>query len=160
MSPARALGPGAIVLVLLGCSIRPERSVLAEFFAASRLRDTTALSRISLVVLEPREVGAVGEFKIRNVSGQRRLPFSPDSQVARLSLLGRPDPRARGGQPGEIETEDVTLTAPLRTPDGRKAEVSLVVTLDRAVLGNDRETGRWIVTAVRGAAVARALPRP
>ncbi len=154
------LAAAAVLLVLLACSVSREQLVLEEFFAASRLRDTTALSRLSIVVLEPREAGAVGRVEVRRVSGMERAPFSWGDRVAELSLQGISDPNAPG-LAGEIESEEVTVVAPLRSPDGRQGEATLVVTLGRAVVQGDRKVGgRWIVTAVKGVPGARALPRP
>jgi hypothetical protein len=162
MKPWRAFACGAALAILSGCSVRPEHSVLDEFFAASRLRDLTRLSRISLVVLEPREAGAVGKFNIQSVSSVRRAPLQPGDPMARLSLLSRAAELSGGaGLTGEIETEEVTLVGPLRRPAGPTSDATLIATLSRAVVRTDaRITGRWIVTAVRGAAEARLLPPP
>jgi hypothetical protein len=145
------------VWALTACTIRPEYSVLDEFFAASKLRDTTALAKISLVILEPREAGTVGRLKIRSVSNIARAPLRTDDRVVRLSLLPVSDVSALSALTGEVETEQVVVAATLRTPDGRESESPLTVTLGRAALSPNRQTGRWIVTAVQGAATARAL---
>jgi hypothetical protein len=162
MKPWGALACGVALAILFGCAVRPEHSVLDEFFLASRLRDLTRLSRISLVVLEPREAGAVGKFNIQSVSSVRRSPLQAGDQVVRLSLLARaPALSNAAGLTGEIETEEVTLLGPLRRPSGPTSDATLIATLSRAIVRGDRRiTGRWIVTAVRGAAEARPLPPP
>jgi hypothetical protein len=46
----------------------------------------------------------------------------------------------------------VTVNATIRTPDGQTIEKPLVVTLERAVMKDEKGqelTGRWIVTHVR-----------
>ncbi len=160
------LGFLASSLLTLACSVPREQSVLDEFFVASRLRDTTALARISLVVLEPREAGTVGRFKIRSLSGIQRVPLSADDPVVERSLLAlhdgvtlQEDERMRALR-GELETEEVTLVTTLMSPDRVKPNATLVATLRRARVQGPEGTvvGRWIVTGVRGAAVARALP--
>ena len=45
-------------------SAASERALLDQFFAASRLRDRTALARFSTVVFEPRTDGIVEEFVV------------------------------------------------------------------------------------------------
>src|SRR5207248_1357939 len=52
-----------LVALLSACGVRPERSILDEFFAASRLRDKTALAKFSTVTFEPLEQGIVVDYK-------------------------------------------------------------------------------------------------
>jgi hypothetical protein len=156
----------ALTLLTLACSVPREQSVLDEFFVASSLRDITALARISLVVLEPRDAGTVGRFEIRGLSGIERAPLRADDPVVERSLLALHDGVALQGDEGtrapsgEIETEEVTLVTTLWAPDGAKANATLVATLRRARVKGPQGTlvGRWIVTGVRGAAVASVLP--
>jgi hypothetical protein len=165
-SRLRGVVVAAVQVLTLACSVPREQSVLDEFFGASRLRDLTALARISLVVLEPREVGTVGQFTIRSVSGIERAALRGDDPVVERSLLALHDAvTLRGDEEmraliGELETEEVTLVTTLRAPDGEKPNATLVATLGRARVPRNEGTlvGRWIVTGVRGAAVARALP--
>jgi hypothetical protein len=91
----------------------PERPLLEQFFAASRLRDRTALQKISTTIFEPRARGIVRQFEIVKVV-----------------------PRADGSR------RDVTIVAPVATPDGRTVQETLDVSLERDA------GGRWIVTAV------------
>jgi hypothetical protein len=109
----------------LGCSVPPERVLLADFFAASRLRDLTALADLSTVVYEPREQGTISEFEIRSIAPAR--------------------------QDGSDLTKDVTVVAPVRTPQGGSVERTLVVTLRRpAKLPEDRPLyGGWKIVAIR-----------
>ena len=79
-----------------GCSNARERALLDQFFAASRLRDLTALRSISNVVFEPREQGTVLSFDIKGVeevsAGSKLVRVEaqvrrPDGQTARETLL-------------------------------------------------------------------------
>jgi hypothetical protein len=58
-----------LALTVLGCTTAAEQRLLTQFFAASRLRDLTALSNISTVVFEPTVDGVVTSFDITGVSG-------------------------------------------------------------------------------------------
>jgi len=97
--------------VAIACSVPQERSVLDRFFSASRLRDKTALSNFATVVFEPLEQGIIIDFEIIRVSA-------------------------------EIDdAKTVTISAPVKRPDGQVVEKTLDVTLER-------RAGRWIVTHV------------
>jgi hypothetical protein len=111
-----------MTLAVIGCSTAAEQSILSQFFAASRLRDTTALKNIATVVFEPATQGIVTSFEITNIEPHRNS--------------------------GELVSETVSISAPVKLPSGRTARKDLVVTIQRG-------TGQWIVTAV-----ADALPRP
>jgi hypothetical protein len=51
---------------------------------------------------------------------------------------------------GELVSKDVTVSAPVRLPDGSTVQKTIVITLQRATLRGDKEiTGRWIVTGFR-----------
>jgi hypothetical protein len=85
-----------ITAVLPGCSNAREHALLDQFFAASRLRDITALRSISSVVFEPREQGTVLNFEIKAVeevsAGSKIVRVEaqvrrPDGQTAREILL-------------------------------------------------------------------------
>ena len=74
-------------LLLAGCSEGRERALLDKFFAASRLRDLTAVRTVSSVVFEPREQGTVIGFDIKSVE-----KVSPGSKIVRLDAqVRRPD---------------------------------------------------------------------
>jgi hypothetical protein len=79
-----------------GCSNAREHALLDQFFAASRLRDLTALRNVSSVVFEPREQGTVLSFEIKSVeevsAGSKLVRVDahvrrPDGQIAREMLL-------------------------------------------------------------------------
>jgi len=119
----------AIAVVLGGCAA-PEQSLLDAFFGASRLRDTTALQRVSTVIFEPREQGIVRTFEITGVTPER--------------VDGR-----------QTITKEVTVVAPVILPDGQTVRKTLVVALTRGSAG---EPNRWMVTGVREAAASRPAP--
>jgi hypothetical protein len=81
---------------------------------------------------------------------QRKL--KAESGMVRLSLdnpANQVDPTKRSG---ELVTKEVTLNAPVRTPDGSSADRTLVVTMQRAILqGEPPVEGKWIITNVRDA---------
>ena len=52
-------------LVLVGCSSGPERPILNQFFAASRLRDNTTLANFSTVSFRPGRAGNGVELRHR-----------------------------------------------------------------------------------------------
>ena len=54
-------------LGVIGCSTAAEQSILSQFFAASRLRDITALKNIATVVFEPATQGIVTSFEITKI---------------------------------------------------------------------------------------------
>jgi hypothetical protein len=106
--------------VVTACGVPPERSVLDQFFAASRLRDKTALGRFSTVIFEPLEQGIIVDFKITTVTLE------------------------------ESNRKKVIITAPVTLPDGSVAQKTLEITLQRGILTTDPESARrWAVTGVR-----------
>jgi hypothetical protein len=120
--------------VAAGACIRAEQPILSQFFAASRLRDLTALATLSTVVFEPTTNGTVTTFTITVVSPER--------------------------QDGGRRTKDVTVDAPVRLPSGQTVAKTLVITLQRGDSKNGtRNVDRWIVTGFREAAPAAATPR-
>ncbi len=128
MSDCRLTVALTSALTLAGCAA-PEQALLEEFFAASRLRDRTALQRLSTVTFEPLQQGIVRTFRIGGVTPERA--------------------------DGDMVTKDVRVDAPVILPDGRAVQKTLVVTLQRATGG---DSGRWIVTGVRDAPASRAAP--
>jgi hypothetical protein len=105
MRPARAA-----VLVLLmtltaaACAPDAERTLLMQFFAASRLRDLTALRKFSTVVFEPASDGIVTSFDIAAMTAVQGADGQPGSKV-------------------------VSISAPVRLPDGRTVVKHFVVTI-------------------------------
>jgi hypothetical protein len=81
---------------------------------------------------------------------QRKL--KTESAMVRLSLDNPANPVDPTKRSGELVTKEVTLSAPVRTPDGSSADRTLVVTMQRAILqGEPPVEGKWIITSVRDA---------
>jgi hypothetical protein len=122
MRKASALAVALVTLTVLSCSHDAERALLNQFFAASRLRDLTALQKIATVVFEPATDGIITSFEV-------------------LKLTAAPGPD------GKAESEQVSISAPVRLPDGRTVTKTLLVTLERRP-ADGNQTG-WMITAVR-----------
>jgi len=82
--------------------------------------------------------------------GEARSKLAAENAVAQLSLanLGKtPDLKK---QDGELVTKEVTVSAPVKRPNGQTEQKTLLFTMRRVVLkGNPDITGRWIITAVK-----------
>jgi hypothetical protein len=111
--------------VLAACSVPPEHPIISDFFAASRLRDFTVLSRFSTTILEPRERGTVSRFEVERVG-----PEQAD---------------------GDSIVKEVSVVAVLRQPDGQTVEKPMVVTLRRPqkVVEERPLYGGWKVVEVK-----------
>jgi hypothetical protein len=57
-----------MTLTFLSCSAPAEQLLLSQFFAASRLRDLTALQHVATVVFEPGVDGVVTSFDVTRVT--------------------------------------------------------------------------------------------
>ncbi|MSO30101.1 MAG: hypothetical protein EXQ48_04040 [Acidobacteria bacterium] len=53
----------------------PEQQALANFFRASRVRDSAALANIAAVAFDPRTDGSVQEFTIVSIGAEERRPM-------------------------------------------------------------------------------------
>lgn len=114
----------------------PEQPIVGDFFAASRLRDLTALSRFATVVFEPKEQGTVSRFTIQRVSPERAE--------------------------GDMRVKDVEVAATVHGPDGRVVKKALTITLEKRM--REAETQRtlydgWIVTRFTDAPAFPSPPR-
>jgi hypothetical protein len=85
----------AIVLVI-GCGVlSPDEQLLTDFFEASRLHDTSTVSRMSSVTLNPRTDGIVQDFEVEDASDDgagrrvwvRATVRQPDGAVAERLLV-------------------------------------------------------------------------
>ncbi len=97
-----------------------DHQLLDRFFAASRLRDRTALARLSTVILEPSVDGMVERFEV----------------VSTATL--------------DAQTRQLTVQAQIRGPNELVTERRLAVTITRAEAASlaTASTG-WVVTAIR-----------
>jgi hypothetical protein len=120
-----------VAAALTACAPPPEARILGEFFNASRLADHTALQKIATTWFSPAVDGIVTSFTITGV-------------VAR--------------QAGGRETKDVSMSAPVKLPDGRTLQKNLLVTLQRDAGASGGVAARWIVTAVRDSAAGLSIP--
>jgi hypothetical protein len=121
----------SLLLTLAGCSSAAERTLLTQFFAASRLRDLTALRNIATVVFEPATDGTVTSFDLVAVAVTQ-------------------------AQQGEPIAEDVSISAPVRLPDGRTVVKTFVVTMQRSDLAR-RDS--WMITAIKAGPASPSTPR-
>lgn len=122
MRVAAALVVSMMAMTALGCGPNTERAVLTQFFSASRLRDLTALQKIATVVFEPARDGIITSFDIVQmtaVQGPNGLPVS----------------------------EGITISAPVRLPDGRTVLKNLVVTMEHRPAGDQDPSHGWLITA-------------
>ena len=136
MWPARA----AVVVLLMtltaaACAPDAERTLLTQFFAASRLRDLTALRKFSTVVFEPLSDGIVTSFDISAMTAVR-------------------------GADGLPVSKDVSISAPVRLPDGRTVVKTFVITMARAQPGSQDPGSGWMITAINERAASPSTPRP
>ena len=117
MIPRARLGAGGMLVVsllALACSSHAaEQLLLEQFFSASRLRDRTALQQIATVTFEPRQQGTVAAFTIVKVEDLEQST-------------------------GVAASKQVTVSAPVRLPDGRTVTKKIVLVLQRR--------DRWFVT--------------
>jgi hypothetical protein len=102
---APAILVSLMAVAVVGCSTASEQSLLSQFFAASRLRDTTALRNIATVVFEPNTQGIITSFEIMDV-----VPH---------------------GNGGASRSKDVSISAPVKLPSGQTAQKRLIVTIQR-----------------------------
>ncbi len=84
MRVRRAASVVFMTLALVNCSTSVEQQQLTRFFDACRLRDLTALSKLSTVVFEPAVDGIVTGFEITSVSGDAVLRTLSISAPVRL----------------------------------------------------------------------------
>jgi hypothetical protein len=119
---------------LSSCAGDAERVLLAQFFAASRLRDLTALSKLSTVVFEPASDGIVTSFEITAI-------------------------QATPGPDGHPMAKDVSIVAPVRSPSGDTALKAFVITMSRGVPGSDQyRLGTWLITAINAGPASPSTP--
>jgi hypothetical protein len=127
----RVLALAVALAALAACAPRPEEPILGEFFNASRLADRTALQKVATTWFNPAVDGIVTGFDI-------------------TAVVTRP----AGGR----DTKDVSISAPVKLPDGQTLQKNLVVTLERDVLAAGSTPGRWMVTAIRDSPAGLSTP--
>ena len=124
-----------MALTLASCSAAAEQPLLTQFFAASRLRDLTALQTIASVVFEPNVQGVITSFDVTQV----------------VSVV---EPT------GDRESKEVSISAPVRLPDGRTQQKNFVITITRGRSdGGTNHWGGWMITAIRDGSGSPSTPR-
>lgn len=152
----------APILALFGwcCTVAPEYLLLERYFAASRLRDRTALSRFATAVFEPHINGTVSTFEILAVTPERPsadggttggLGGMADAQrIAAMSLADPLHPVDTTAANVALTLREVTVSAEVRSPDGITRTERIVVVVQRArVEGGEARQGGWVVTGFR-----------
>jgi hypothetical protein len=135
MRKASASAVALATLTVLSCAHDAERATLNQFFAASRLRDLTALQKIATVVFEPASDGIVTTFEIVRVT-------------------------AVPGSNGKSESEAISISAPVRLPDGRTVTKTVVVTMERRPVEGDRNPARgWMITGFSAGPASPSSPQ-
>jgi hypothetical protein len=139
MRLSRALGVGLMVsmatVTLSSCSGAAEQTLVSQFFAASRLRDLTALSKVATVVFEPASDGIVTSFEITAI-------------------------QATQGPDGHPMVKDVSIVAPVKSPSGETAVKAFVIRMSRGVPGSDQyRLGTWLITAINAGPAVPSTPR-
>jgi hypothetical protein len=71
-----ALAVLSLTVLSASCSGGSEQSIIGQFFDASRLRDNTALARVSVVMFDPSSQGTVTSFMVQNISPEQRKPLA------------------------------------------------------------------------------------
>jgi hypothetical protein len=146
-----------VALAAINCAVASDRMLLDQFFAASRLRDRTALARFATVVFEPRTDGIVQKFVVLKAAPERQVDEGrssgqpaglPDERqrVISLSLADPTDPLDLSALQTVLLEKTVTVSARIDPGDGTPVTRSIVLTLQRARLEHARgRLGRWIV---------------
>jgi hypothetical protein len=92
--------------------------------------------------------------------GDARRKLASETVVVDMSINGGPTHIDVTKYDGELVSKDVSISAPVKQPDGQTAQKNYVITMQRAILQTDKEiTGRWIITSVKDAAGAASTPR-
>ena len=105
--------PVAVLVVAAlssGCG-RQERSAVDQFFAASRLRDKTAIQKVATVIFEPNVQGMVESFEITKVGEE------------------------------ENGAKTVTVSAQVKLPDGRMVQKTIVLTMTGGIITGFLDAG-------------------
>ena len=87
----------------------------------------------------------------RKVSESKRK-LAAESDVVELSVVEPGKTLDITKYDGELVSKDVTIAAPVKSPDGQMSNKTLVITLERAELKGDKPiVGRWIVANIKEA---------
>jgi len=129
------LAVALLTVALASCSSADEKTLLAQFFAASRLRDLTAVHNVATVAFEPATDGIVTSFEVVGIT------------VVQASE-------------GQATVKDVVVVAPVRLFDGRTVSKTLIVTMQRGLPGTDQSrSGGWMITAFKADPASPLTPQ-
>jgi hypothetical protein len=109
------------VAFMAACGYWREEALLEQFFAASRLRDKTALRNIATVAFEPADQGIVTRFVVTSVTAEEG-----DARLV---------------------SKNVTVAAPVRSFSGQIRQKRIFLTLQRSDGGPWMITGVTVVGA-------------
>jgi hypothetical protein len=122
-----------VALTWAGCAGGAERALIGQFFAASRLRDLTALHSLATIVFEPKTDGIVADFDVLRIDP---VPAAGARTVAKRVLI----------------------SAAVRVPDGTVVVKTFVVTMRQGGPGSDPRWGRWMITAIQAGPASPSTP--
>jgi hypothetical protein len=92
--------------------------------------------------------------------GDARRKLASETVVVDMSINGGPTHIDVTKYDGGLVSKEVSISAPVRLPDGQTAQKNYVITMQRAILRTDEDiTGRWIITSVKDASGAASTPR-
>jgi hypothetical protein len=92
--------------------------------------------------------------------GDARRKLASESVVVDMSINAGPTHIDVAKYDGDVITKEVSISAPVRLPNGQATQKNMIVTMQRAVLKGDKEiAGRWIITAIRDASGSASTPR-
>lgn len=148
----RLVAAGMLLVLGSACSSAEDTLLLERFFAASRLRDQTALDRFATVIFEPTVDGTVSTLDVVRVSPEVVQDGPATPNVGRVTEISLDDPLAdQTSAPQQVVLvgREVTIDARVRRPDGSIGTERLLVELRRAIVKQPPRTGRWVVTGFR-----------
>jgi hypothetical protein len=133
--------------VVAGCSGSSEQPILNQFFTASRLRDSTSLNNLTMVLFEPRTQGTVSSFKIVSVTPEEHRPLTLKA-LAQAHEAARADDAALTSRKQTYQNENLDAIQRVLKADREKARVK----------GKDAEVqAAWSRFLQDGVAVSRKV---
>jgi hypothetical protein len=92
--------------------------------------------------------------------GEAKRRLASEAVVADMSINGGATHVDVTKYDGEMASKNVSVSAPVKLPNGQTVQKHLVVTMQRALLKGEKEmTGRWILTAIKDASGSPSTPR-
>jgi hypothetical protein len=92
--------------------------------------------------------------------GDAKRKLAAESVVVDMSINGGTTPIDVTKYDGELVSKQVSISAPVRLPNGATAQKNLIITMQRAILKGEKDlTGRWILTSIKDASGSSSTPR-